>query len=54
MAEGIKEIHFEQHIEKYLTTSIADGGVNEYRSIQPAAYDKNLCLIPSRNYCFYS
>ena len=41
MASGTKEIHFEAHIEKYLTTSTELGGVNEYRSISPKEYDKD-------------
>jgi len=40
MASGTKEIHFEEHIVKYLV----DQG--EYHFIDPKAYDKDLCLIP--------
>lgn len=52
MAEGTKEIHFENHIEHYLTAKPADGGVDEYKSISPSAYDKNLCVIPGEIIAF--
>ena len=52
MASGTKEIHFEAHIEKYLTASIENGGVNEYRSISPKEYNKDLCVIPSEIIAF--
>ena len=42
MATGTKEIHFEEHIETYLTEN-----VKEYKSIAPAMYDKELCVIPT-------
>ena len=41
MATGIKEIHFEEHIEKYLVEQ------DNYNSISTSEYDKNLCLIPN-------
>ena len=33
MAGGTKEIHFEEHIVKYLTATLEEGGVNEYHQI---------------------
>jgi len=47
MAEGTKEIHFEAHIEKYLTDT-----VKEYHSISPKDYDKNLCVVPNEIIAF--
>lgn len=47
MASGTKEIHFEAHIENYLTNT-----VNEYNSISPKEYDKDLCVIPSEIVAF--
>lgn len=41
MAEGIREIHLEEDIVKYL---VEHGGFHE---VSPTAYDKDLCLIPS-------
>lgn len=52
MATGTKEIHFEEHIEHYLTAKPENGGVNEYTSLPPTAYDKTLCLIPSELIAF--
>ena len=40
MAKGTKEIHFEEHIENYLTT------LDKYNSIDAKDYDKDLCLLP--------
>lgn len=40
MAQGTKEIHFEEHIESYLINK------GEYRTVAPETYDKDLCLIP--------
>ena len=40
MAKGTKEIHFEEHIENYLTT------IDKYNSIDAKDYDKDLCLLP--------
>ena len=42
MASGTKEIHFEEHIENYLVNT-----VQEYHSVSPNLYDKDLCVIPS-------
>ena len=47
MAGGTKEIHFEEHIVKYLTATLEEGGVNEYRQIDKSEYDKVNCIIPS-------
>ena len=47
MAGGTKEIHFEEHIVKYLTATLEEGGVNEYHQIDKSEYDKVNCLIPS-------
>jgi type I restriction enzyme R subunit len=41
MAGGTKEVHFEEHIEKYLTEQ------DHYVSVAPTEYDKDLCLVPS-------
>lgn len=46
MASGIKEIHVEEHIVKYLVTN---GGFHE---VAASAYDKELCLIPSEAIAF--
>ncbi|MDA7762286.1 DEAD/DEAH box helicase family protein [Crocinitomicaceae bacterium] len=40
MAQGTKEIHFEEHIENYLVQQ------DRYTSWSPEEYDKDLCLIP--------
>lgn len=47
MASGTKEIHFEEHIEKYLTKE-----VNEYHSLSSDSYDKTLCVIPDEIIAF--
>lgn len=47
MASGTKEIHFEEHIENYLTNT-----VKEYTSVSSALYDKDLCVIPSEIIAF--
>ncbi len=39
------ETDFEDHIEQHLNSS-------DYRSLQPAAYDRNLCLIPNETLQF--
>jgi len=41
MAQGIKEIDFESHIENYLVNE-----VKEYHTLSPAKYNKELCVIP--------
>jgi type I restriction enzyme R subunit len=46
MSQGIKEIHFEEHIEAWLTAK------DHYRSINPMNYNKQLCLIPSELLAF--
>src|ERR1019366_6639978 len=46
MAIGTKEIHFEEHIEQWLTT---EGG---YRSLSAHLYDKELCIIPEEAIAF--
>lgn len=45
MAEGTKELHFEEHIVKYLT-KIAQPEFPEYTEKDNSFYDKDLCLIP--------
>jgi len=45
MAEGTKEIHFEEHIVNYLT-KIAQPQFPEYTEKDKSYYDKQLCLIP--------
>jgi len=45
MASGTKEIHFEEHIVKYLT-SIVNEGMPEYIERDTTCFDKDLCLIP--------
>lgn len=45
MAEGTKELHFEEHIVKYLT-KIAQPEFPEYTEKDNSCYDKDLCLIP--------
>ncbi len=45
MAEGTKEMHFEEHIVKYLT-KIAQPEFPEYTEKDNSCYDKDLCLIP--------
>ena len=47
MAGGIKEIHFEDHIVKYLTGKLEEDGVNEYHLVHSSKYDKVNALIPS-------
>jgi type I restriction enzyme R subunit len=44
MAEGTKELHFEEHIVKYLT-KIAQPEFPEYTEKDNSCYDKDLCLI---------
>ena len=46
MAGGTKEIHFEDHIVKYLTTD-ENGGVKEYNQVHASEYDKENCIIPT-------
>lgn len=45
MAEGTKEIHFEEHIVKYLT-KYAQPEFPEYTEKDNSCYNKELCLIP--------
>lgn len=45
MASGTKEIHFEEHIVKYLT-SVSSDGIPEYIERDTTCFDKDLCLIP--------
>jgi type I restriction enzyme R subunit len=45
MAEGTKELHFEEHIVNYLT-KIAQPDFPEYTEKDNSCYDKDLCLIP--------
>ena len=45
MAEGTKEIHFEEHIVKYLT-KFAQPEFPEYTEKDNSCFDKDLCLIP--------
>lgn len=47
MASGTKEIHFEEHIEDWLTGN--EGGYNKF---SPKVYDKELCLIPEEVIAF--
>lgn len=47
MATGTKEIHFEEHIENHLVQT-----VQEYLSVSPQLYDKDLCVIPSEIIAF--
>lgn len=47
MAQGTKEIHFEQHIQDYLVDE-----VKEYKTVAPVKYDKDLCLIPDELLAF--
>jgi type I restriction enzyme R subunit len=46
MASGTKEVHFEEHIEKYLVEK------ENYIAVAPSEYDKELCLIPSEIIAF--
>lgn len=46
MAEGTQEIHFEEHIVRYLT-KVAEPEFPEYVEKFNSDYDKELCLIPS-------
>lgn len=45
MAEGTKEMHFEEHVVKYLT-KVAQPEFSEYTEKDNSCYDKELCLIP--------
>jgi type I restriction enzyme R subunit len=45
MAQGTKEIHFEEHIVRYLTQK-AQPEFPEYTERDNSCYDKDLCLIP--------
>jgi type I restriction enzyme, R subunit len=45
MAEGRKEIHFEEHIVKYLT-KYAQPEFPDYTEKDNSSYNKELCLIP--------
>jgi type I restriction enzyme R subunit len=45
MAEGTKELHFEEHIVKYLT-KFAQPEFPEYTEKVNSCYNKELCLIP--------
>lgn len=45
MAQGTKEIHFEEHIVNYLAREIGPG-IFEYQIKDTNCYDKDLCLIP--------
>lgn len=51
MAEGTKELHFEEHIVKYLT-KIAQPEFPEYTEKDNSFYNKDLCLIPEDLICF--
>jgi type I restriction enzyme R subunit len=46
MASGTKEIHFEEHIEQWLTSE------GSYTKLSAALYDKDLCLIPEEVIAF--
>jgi type I restriction enzyme R subunit len=41
MAQGTKEIHFEEHITSYLENEAG------YWLISPDSYEKELCLVPN-------
>ncbi|MEY3964867.1 MAG: hypothetical protein RL263_35, partial [Bacteroidota bacterium] len=45
MAEGTREIHFEDHVVRYLTKT-AQPEFPEYAGKDNSVYDKDLCLIP--------
>ncbi len=45
MSEGTKEMHFEEHIAKYLTRNIAPL-FTEYVLKDTNCYDKEMCIIP--------
>lgn len=45
MAEGTREIHFEEHVVRYLTKT-AQPEFPEYSGKDNSVYDKDLCLIP--------
>lgn len=45
MAEGTREIHFEEHVVRYLTKT-AQPEFPEYAGKDNSVYDKDLCLIP--------
>ena len=45
MSEGTKEMHFEEHIAKYLTRNIAPL-FTEYVLKDTSCYDKEMCVIP--------
>ena len=47
MATGTKEIDFEAHIENYLVNE-----VQEYHTISPADYNKELYVIPGEIIAF--
>ena len=51
MPEGLKEIHFEEHVVKYLTR-IIEPDFFEYRERKPEDYDKDLCMIPQDTISF--
>ncbi|ARV12023.1 restriction endonuclease subunit R [Gilvibacter sp. SZ-19] len=46
MAGGTKEIHFEDHIVKYLTAKTEEGGVNEYHQVSNEKYDRDNAIVP--------
>ena len=46
MAQGTKELHFEEHIERYLVER------ENYNSLSSDIYNKELCLIPSELIAF--
>ena len=60
MADGIKEYHLEDHIEKYLVSDPkSEYGIKyqlnhnaEYHSVAPSEYDNDRCLIPSEVIAF--
>jgi type I restriction enzyme R subunit len=45
MAEGTREIHFEEHVVKYLT-KVAQPDFVEYVQKDSSVYSKELCMIP--------
>lgn len=60
MADGTKEYHLEDHIEKFLISSPqSEYGIKhhlfreaEYKTVAPTEYDKDRCLIPSELIAF--
>ena len=46
MATGTEEIHFEEHIEKYLVEQ------DKYIKVAPNEYNKDLCVVPSEIIAF--